>query len=387
MTLESNNNVDALTQAAAGIEQPAAVATLSAALASGPSHAYALIGPAGSGKRALARAFAAELLALGEADAGRAAEARRRALADPSPHPDLVWLRPVGTQHLVEEVREQVISAVSYRPFESLRRVFVIEAADALAPESQNALLKTLEEPPGYAHLILLSAEPAALLPTVRSRCAEVPFAPPPPATIERLLAAGGAGPPERLAAAALLCDGDVDRARMLAAPEGEKLRAAAEACARGARADRLAGKPWQAVLKSAAEAGALAAKEVEIAAAARAEEVREEKREAARIKREGGEAAKRADRRRRTASIDLALALAAAWFADLMAIAEGAGDVIRNVDRRSELEAEAAGLDGRAARRAAEVVMDTRRRLQVNVSEELALEATFHRCAAALRG
>ena len=153
---------EALSSATA--EQPAARAALSAALRRGPSHAYAFVGPTGSGKAASARAFAAALLAI---DADDPADAGRRALLDPSPHPDLTWLRPPGNQHLVEDVRREIIGAVSYRPFEGRRRVFVVEAADAMAEESQNALLKTLEEPPGYAHLILITAEPAALLDTV----------------------------------------------------------------------------------------------------------------------------------------------------------------------------------------------------------------------------
>jgi DNA polymerase III subunit delta' len=93
--------------------QPRARAALSAALAAGPSHAYLFRGPRGAGKRAAARAFAAEILA-GAADDPE--DARRRALLDPSPHPDLVWLAPAGAQHLVEEVRERVIRAAAYRP-------------------------------------------------------------------------------------------------------------------------------------------------------------------------------------------------------------------------------------------------------------------------------
>jgi DNA polymerase-3 subunit delta' len=122
-------------------EQAGVRAALTAALRTGASHAYLFVGPSGSGKAAAARAFAAELLARG---AGDPEEARRRALADPSPHPDLAWLRPPGNQHLVEDVRREVIGSVSYRPFEGERRVFVVEAADAMAEESQNALLKTL---------------------------------------------------------------------------------------------------------------------------------------------------------------------------------------------------------------------------------------------------
>src|SRR5262245_17812627 len=85
--------------ASAMMHQPRARVALSAALASGPSHAYLFRGPRGSGKRAAARAFAAEILAAGAADPE---DARRRALLDPSPHPDLVWLTPPGAQHMVE---------------------------------------------------------------------------------------------------------------------------------------------------------------------------------------------------------------------------------------------------------------------------------------------
>ena len=186
--------------------QPRARVMLSAALSSGPSHAYLFSGPPGAGKRAAARAFAAEILAAAAADPE---DARRRALLDPSPHPDLVWLAPSGAQHMVEEVRERVIRASAYRPFEGASRVFVVEAAEAMRDESQNALLKTLEEPPGFVHLILLSSEPAALLETVASRCQPVDFAPLPAEAVEAELA--GDGEPAEVAAAARLAAGDLD--------------------------------------------------------------------------------------------------------------------------------------------------------------------------------
>ena len=100
--------------------------------------------------------------------------------------------------------------------------------------------------------------------------------------------------------------------------------------------------------------------------------------RDADRIKREGGDAAKRAERRARTASIDAALALTAAWFVDLIAFAEGARGLVRNVDRTAALAEGAADLDPALAQRAAELAMETRRHLTVNVQEELALEALF---------
>ena len=89
---------------------------------------------------------------------------------------------------------------------------------------------------------------------------------------------------------------------------------------------------------------------------------------------------AKRAGRRRRTETLDLGLALCASWFRDLAALASGAEEVVFNRDRLPQLRAAAEGLDPADARRAAELVQDTRRRLDLNVSEELALEALYFR-------
>jgi DNA polymerase-3 subunit delta' len=363
-------------------EQPGVRAALAAALRVGPSHAYLFVGPSGSGKAAAARAFVAELLAIGADDPG---EARRRALADPSPHPDLAWLRPPGNQHLVDDVRSEVIGSVSYRPFEGERRAFVIEAADAMAEESQNALLKTLEEPPPYAHLILITAEPAAVLDTVRSRCQRIDFAPLSPEALARRLGAEFPGADdEKLLALARLGGGDLKRALLLGTPTGERLRARAEACARAAVAGDIGERPWTDLLALAGELGKNEGSAVAGAADARAEEIGRG-RDADRIRREGADAAKRADRRARTAAIDLALGLVAAWFTDLVAVAEGAPELARNVDRAAELAADAGRVDPASARAAAELAMGTRSRLRVNVNEELALDALFHQATRAL--
>ncbi len=342
---------------------------LTAALASGPSHAYLFRGPRGAGKRAAARAFAAEVLATAAEDPE---DVRRRALLDPSPHPDLVWLTPRGAQHLVEEVRERVIRAAAYRPFEGGKRVFVVEAAEAMRDESQNALLKTLEEPPGFVHLILLSSEPEALLETVASRCQPVDFAPLPAAVLEAELA--GAAPEPEVAAAARLAAGDLERARLLLSERGREVRAEAERCISAALAGEVASAPWRALLDRAEAAG-------EDADAA-AREALEEEAEAGvkRTVREIGEEAKRAGRRRRTEILELGLELCAAWLRDLAALASGAEEVAYNRDRLEQLRSQAAGLDPGRARGGAELVQETRRGFELNVSEELALEALFFR-------
>jgi DNA polymerase-3 subunit delta' len=350
--------------------QPRVRLALTAALANGASHAYLFRGPRGAGKRAAARAFAAEILAGAAEDPE---DARRRALLDPSPHPDLVWLAPGGAQHLVEDVRERVIRAAAYRPYEGGKRVFVVEAAEAMRDESQNALLKTLEEPPEFVHLILLSSEPAGLLETIASRCQPVDFAPLP---IEAVEAALREGDPEEIAAVARLAAGDVELARFLLGERGREVRAQAERLAAAAPADDDAegDPPWRPLLRAAEQAG-------EDAEAA-AREALEAEKEAGlkRSAREVADQAKRAGRRRRTELLDLGLSLAALWYRDLAAIAAGAPDVAYNRDRLAQLEARAAGLDPVRPRRAAELVQDTRRRLELNVSEELALEALLVR-------
>jgi DNA polymerase III subunit delta' len=289
-----------------------------------------------------------------------------------------VWLRPPGIQHLVEEVRERVIAAAVYRPFEGDRRVFVIEAAEAMAEESQNALLKTLEEPAPFAHLILVTSEPEALLETVRSRCTPVRFERLSAEAVEAALA--DADPAERRAAA-LLSGGDLDRARFLLGDEGRALREAARQTVVAARSDTLGQTPWTAMLEAAEAAGAHAAHEVrERAAAAEADAAEPGGVAARRRAREAEEEAKRASRRSRNDSLDLGLALIAAWLRDLAATADGAGELALNSDRADELARLAEGLDARRARRGAELAMDTRRRLTVNVSEQLALEALAYR-------
>ena len=367
-------------------EQPAARVALVAALAA-PSHAYLFFGPAGSGKRDAARAFAGELLALGAPDRD---SARRRAFADPSPHPDLAWLRPAGAQHLVEEIRERIIEAAPYRPFEGEHRVFVVERADAMAEESQNALLKTLEEPAPFAHIILVSSQPSALLETVRSRCQPIGFAAlSPEALADRLRAEHPDLDASELRSAARLSGGDLGLARLLVSDTGRELRAQAEALARAARAAELDDAPWKALLDAAERRGAEAGEEVRAHFELLAEQAKEasDPRAAQRLRREGAEAEKRAIRRGRTEALDAGLGLVAGWLRDIAATGDGAADFALNADRKAELAKDAEDIDPRRARRAAELVMGTRRRLSVNVSEELAMEALAFRMEAVLRG
>lgn len=101
-----------------------------------------------------------------------------------SAHPDVGIARPYNRAILVDAMRDLEREA-NFRPYEGAARVLLIEDADKLNEAASNALLKTLEEPPATTYLILLTARPAALLPTIRSRCQPVRFAPLTPAEIE----------------------------------------------------------------------------------------------------------------------------------------------------------------------------------------------------------
>jgi DNA polymerase-3 subunit delta' len=339
------------------------------------SHAYLFHGPAGSGKRDVARELAAALLADGAPDPDAVRE-RVRAGA----HPDLTWVAPSGAaEMLVSDIDEPVVAAATRTPFEARRRVFVIEQADAMNDQAANRMLKTLEEPPAFAHLILLTDRVGEVLPTIASRCQLVRFDARPPEQLAARLERHGI-PPETATACARLALGDGERALRLALGTGPAIRDAAERFARAALADDLAAsKPWKALLDQARaageQAGAAAAErtEAELAYAAQ--------RDRKRVEREGAERAKRAQRRAMVA--DLGLQLVGLWLRDLAALADGAPEVVHHTDRRDALARDAERAPGAHALRAGvELVDDTRFRLQLNVTEELALEALAYRLA-----
>src|SRR4051795_2453648 len=208
--------------ALAGTEDhPHARMVLGAALAAGdPSHAYLFHGPPGTGKRTAARALAGEILAAGEADADAA---RRRVQA--GTHPDFTWVRPTGAHVMrVSDVEEPVVAAARRRRFESSKRVFVLEQADTMNDEVANRMLKTLEEPPSFVHLILLTDALGQVLETVVSRCQLVRFDPLPPERIAAVLEGEGVDT-ARAGSCGRLALGNLTRAGFLASDEGVALR------------------------------------------------------------------------------------------------------------------------------------------------------------------
>src|SRR3954452_12591366 len=135
-------------------------------------------GPEGVGKRktALGLAQALNCLAPRDGDAcGSCAACTRIARGV---HPDVAILEPEDSGAIKIEAVREIVERAAYRPFEGRRRVVIVDNADALVPQAQNALLKTLEEPPPSSVFILVTSRPDVLLPTVRSRCPQLRFRP-----------------------------------------------------------------------------------------------------------------------------------------------------------------------------------------------------------------
>jgi DNA polymerase-3 subunit delta' len=103
-------------------------------------------------------------------------------------HPDVIVLAPGDTGSIKIDPVRDVVDGAGFRPFEARRRVVIIDEADALVEAAQNALLKTLEEPPSASVFLLVSSMPDALLPTVRSRCPRLRFAALSPAEVASVL-------------------------------------------------------------------------------------------------------------------------------------------------------------------------------------------------------
>ncbi|MGH9116942.1 MAG: ATP-binding protein [Acidimicrobiales bacterium] len=193
------------------------------AVAARPVHAYLLVGPPGSGKRPLARAFAAELLAQVAAPEDRDRLVR---LALAERHPDLIVVERAGATVRVEEAEELIRLAVR-TPVEGDRKVIVGLGFESTEPAAAAKLLKIVEEPPASTVFVLLSEDVPPELVTIASRCVRVDLDPLPARLIADRLVAEGVDPGAADEAAAAAA-GDLDRARLLATDPRLALRRAA---------------------------------------------------------------------------------------------------------------------------------------------------------------
>lgn len=155
-----------------------------------PPHALLIVGPCGAGAGTLARDVAATLLCATPQSDGACGECRACRLVVAESHADLARITPSGAADEIgiTPIRE-LETSLALLPVEGGRRVALIEHAERMSEPAQNALLKTLEEPPLQTHIILVAAEDSSLLPTIRSRCAVIRLGLPETAAASGLIA------------------------------------------------------------------------------------------------------------------------------------------------------------------------------------------------------
>src|SRR5262245_24165700 len=191
-----------------------------------PSLVFA--GPDGVGKRLTAVALAQALNCTRPVDGQACGACPSCTRIARGVHADVLVVEPGDSGTIkVDQVRD-AIDRAAYRPFEGRRRVVIVEEADALVPEAQNALLKTLEEPPPASVFVLVTTRPDVLLPTVQSRCQRLRFGPLSAADVAAVLVRDHGFAEADARAAAAASDGSVGRALEEGADEAIEARDAA---------------------------------------------------------------------------------------------------------------------------------------------------------------
>lgn len=142
------------------------------------SHAYILAGEEGMGRKTLAKAFATTLLCeRSNKEPCMACHSCKQILS--GNHPDVIWATHEKPASIgVDDIRLQINDTIMLKPYSSAYKIYVVDEAEKMTVQAQNALLKTIEEPPSYAVIILLTTNEGAFLPTILSRCIQLKLKP-----------------------------------------------------------------------------------------------------------------------------------------------------------------------------------------------------------------
>jgi len=364
------------------IGQEMAVSLLTRALEQGPSHAYLFSGPPGVGKTEAAVAFAAGL-ACPDGGCGSCATCRR---VQEGLHPDIEIVAPEGNFIRKDEITDINLHA-AYRPYEAKAKVYIFLEADNFNTEAANAFLKTLEEPPGHVHFILVTDRPERLLPTIASRCQMVSFSSVrAPAIADDLSGRLGL----RRAEAELLArvaGGNLGYARELATSDGARRQ-------RDVLLDLARDLPRAGLLDTEIaldEAiASVESREAEVVPEIRAELKRAlewagDARTRKWLEKRSEDKIKRQQRRLRTRGLQTLTKVFAGWYRDLALVSVGAEDGVLNQDRLGELRAvvRPGGLE--AYTRAVGAVQRAEERLRYNVDARGAIGDMFRSIKEAL--
>ena len=178
------------------------------------SHAYIINGEYGSGRQTIASALAKTIQCQSKTDdtdaCGVCTSCKQ---AESHNHPDIKYITHDKTSISVNDIREQLNNDISIKPYSSEYKIYIIPDANKMTEQAQNALLKTIEEPPVYAIIILLTENCDSLLPTIRSRCVTLTMNPIEKDKICTYLENKFQLEPEQAQIAANYCQGNIGKA------------------------------------------------------------------------------------------------------------------------------------------------------------------------------
>ena len=184
------------------------------------SHAYIINGERNSGKKFIARIFAMALQCTGEGEKPcQVCRSCRQALSEN--HPDIIRITHEKPNSIgVEDIRTQVNNDMGIKPYQGPYKVYLIEEAEKMTVQAQNALLKTIEEPPAYAVILLLTTNAESFLPTILSRCVTLNLKAVPDEKIKKFLMAHYQIPDYQADVCVAFAQGNVGKAIQLAASD-----------------------------------------------------------------------------------------------------------------------------------------------------------------------
>lgn len=184
------------------------------------SHAYIINGEKSSGKEFIAKVFAMALQCeTGEVNPCQECHACKQALSDNQP--DIIRLTHEKPNTIsVDDIRAQINNDVAIKPYSSPYKVYIINEAEKMTVQAQNAILKTLEEPPEYAVILLLTTNVNSLLPTILSRCVVLNMKPVSDSLVRKYLMEQMQIPDYKAEVCVAFARGNIGKARLLASSE-----------------------------------------------------------------------------------------------------------------------------------------------------------------------
>lgn len=185
-----------------------------------PFHAYLFQGEEGVGKEALARTFAAGLQCQSESTDKPCKECVSCRQMESGNQPDVIWVTREKASLGVDEIREQLCNTMDIKPFSSPYKIYLVPEAEKMTEAAQNALLKTIEEPPEYGIVILMTSNISALLPMIQSRCLTMEFRPLSTAVVESYVKEHCQVPDYQARASAAFAQGNLGKAMRYAKSE-----------------------------------------------------------------------------------------------------------------------------------------------------------------------